>query len=74
MAATGPTIRTMATPLTTRSEWLAAHPPPASQLSETLAGIADRVRGGEGFQHAGETFGDRLEPAARFFVEEMFSS
>ena len=42
----------MATPLTTRSKWLAAHPPPASQLSENLAGIADRVRGGEGFQHA----------------------
>jgi hypothetical protein len=60
MAATGPTIRVMATPLTTRSEWLAAHPPPASRLSETLAGIADRVRRGEDFQHAAREFLDEF--------------
>ncbi len=50
----------MATPLTTRSEWLAAHPPSASRLSETLAGIADRVRGGESFQHAAREFLDEF--------------
>jgi len=50
----------MATPLTTLSEWLAAHPPPASQLSETLAGIAVRVRGGEGFQHVVREFLDEF--------------
>lgn len=40
----------MATPFTTRSEWLAAHPP--SGPSETLAGVAGRVRSGEDFRFA----------------------
>lgn len=42
----------MAIPLTTRSEWLAANPPAAERLTETLAGVAARVRGGEDFHHA----------------------
>jgi hypothetical protein len=50
----------MATPLTTRSEWLATHPPPAGRLSATLAGIAVRVRGGEGFRHAVREFLDEF--------------
>lgn len=60
MAETGPTIRTMATPLRTSSEWLAAHPPPAAHLSETLAGIAARVRGGEDFHHGVREFLDEF--------------
>ena len=54
----------MATPLTTSSEWLAAHPPAAERLHQTLAGVSDRVRAGEEFADA----------AARFFVEEIFGS
>jgi hypothetical protein len=50
----------MATPLTTRSEWLAAHPPSAAQLTQTLAGVAQRTL-------AGETFGF----AAREFLDEF---
>lgn len=42
----------MATPLTTNSEWLAAHPPPADRLSQTLAGVSTRVRAGEEFSYA----------------------
>lgn len=50
----------MATPLKTGSEWLAAHPPPANHLSETLAGIAARVRGGDRFLHAVREFLDEF--------------
>ncbi|MET0305934.1 MAG: hypothetical protein ABW196_06865 [Solirubrobacterales bacterium] len=50
----------MATPLTTRSEWLAANPPPASRLSQTLAGVAPRVCRGEDFQHAVREFLDEF--------------
>ncbi len=42
----------MAEALTTRSDWLAAHPPARERLSQTLAGVAGRVRGGEDFRHA----------------------
>ena len=46
-----PTIRfAMATPFTTRSEWLAAHPPTAAQLTQTLAGVARRTLAGEGLR------------------------
>ena len=40
----------MATPLTTRSEWLAAHPPAGPPA--TLAGVAERVAAGEDFHFA----------------------
>jgi len=40
----------MSTPLTTRSEWLAAHPP--QRLDATLAGVARRIGSGEEFRFA----------------------
>lgn len=46
----------MATPLTTRSEWLAANPPDEGRLTQTLAGVAGRVREGEGFEFAVREF------------------
>lgn len=48
----------MATPLTTRSEWLAAHPPRG--LSATLAGVARRAVGGEDFHFAVREFLDEF--------------
>lgn len=48
----------MATPLTTRSEWLAAHPP--AGLSATLAGVAHRVQAGEDFRVAVREFLDEF--------------
>lgn len=50
----------MATPLTTGSEWLAANPPPAERLTETLAGVAARTRGGEEFAYAVREFLDEF--------------
>lgn len=50
----------MATPLTTRSDWLRANPPGAALLSQTLAGLAQRVRGGEDFQYAVREFLDEF--------------
>ena len=50
----------MATPLTTSSDWLAAHPPAAERLRETLAGVSDRVRVGEDFGHAVHEFLDEF--------------
>lgn len=50
----------MATPLTTRSEWLEAHPPSGERLSQTLSGVAVRVRDGEDFQHAVREFLDEF--------------
>lgn len=50
----------MAMPLTTNSEWLAAHPPAAERLTETLAGVAVRVRGGEEFSYAVREFLDEF--------------
>jgi hypothetical protein len=50
----------MATRFTTRSDWLAAHPPAASQVTQTLAGVAARVRDGEDFLHAVREFLDEF--------------
>ena len=50
----------MATPLTTNSEWLAANPPAAERLTETLAGVSGRVRAGEDFSHAVREFLDEF--------------
>jgi len=50
----------MATPLTTSSEWLAANPPPAERMTETLAGVAARIREGEEFGHAVREFLDEF--------------
>lgn len=48
----------MATPLTTRSDWLDANPPAAARLTATLAGVAERARAGEDFRHAVREFLD----------------
>ncbi|MFL5902058.1 MAG: hypothetical protein ACJ75S_12790 [Solirubrobacterales bacterium] len=50
----------MAEALTTRSDWLAAHPPARERLSETLAGVARRARKGEDFRHAMREFLDEF--------------
>lgn len=50
----------MAGALTTRSDWLAAHPPAPDRLSQTLAGVARRVRAGEDFSHAVREFLDEF--------------
>lgn len=50
----------MATPLTTSSEWLAAHPPAVERLHETLAGVSDRVRAGDEFGRAVREFLDEF--------------
>lgn len=50
----------MATPLRTESEWLAAHPPAAERLTQTLAGVAARVREGEEFSYAVREFLDEF--------------
>ena len=49
----------MATPLTTRSGWLAANPPD-SRLMATLAGVSERTRAGEDFRHAVREFLDEV--------------
>jgi hypothetical protein len=36
----------MVRPITTGSDWLAANPPSGEQLTETLAGVAARIRAG----------------------------
>jgi hypothetical protein len=48
----------MAQPITTRSEWLASHPPEAASLRQTLAGLAGRGDGD--FQHAVREFLDEF--------------
>jgi hypothetical protein len=48
----------MARPITTRSDWLSSHPPQASRLTQTLAGIASG--GEEDFQHAVRDFLDEF--------------
>ncbi len=50
----------MATPLRTESEWLAANPPAAERLTQTLAGVASRVREGEEFSYAVREFLDEF--------------
>jgi hypothetical protein len=49
----------MATPMTSRSEWLLANPPD-SRLTATLADVAERARGGEDFRHAVREFLDEF--------------
>lgn len=51
---------TMAVPITTDSDWLAANPPAAEQLTETLAGVSARVRAGEEFGFAVREFLDEF--------------
>lgn len=48
----------MSTPLTTRSAWLAAHPP--QRLDATLAAVAARSRSGEDFRFAVHEFLDEF--------------
>jgi hypothetical protein len=50
----------MATRLETRSEWLAEHPATRERLTQTLAGVAQRVRKGQGFDHAVRDFLDEF--------------
>jgi len=50
----------MATSLGTRSEWLASNPPAEQRLSASLAGVAERVNGGEDFHHAVREFLDEF--------------
>jgi len=50
----------MATVLTTRSDWLIAHPPGRERLFQTLASVAERVRHGEDFRHAVREFLDEF--------------
>ena len=48
----------MASPLTTRSDWLRSNPPASHLPAETLAGVALRVIEGEDFRHAVREFLD----------------
>jgi hypothetical protein len=50
----------MAEALTTRSDWLAVHPPARERFSQTLAGVAERVIAGEDFRHAVREFLDEF--------------
>lgn len=50
----------MASPLTTRSEWLRANPPSAERLTETLDGVARRVLAGADFHLAVREFLDEF--------------
>jgi hypothetical protein len=50
----------MATPVTTGSDWLRANPPNPARLTQTLAGVAERARGGEDFRHAVREFLDEF--------------
>jgi len=66
----------MARPISTRSEWLASHPPAEGSLRLTLAGVGERARSGEGFNRAVREFldefalrGDRDSQAAAIAAE-----
>jgi hypothetical protein len=50
----------MAQRLTTRSDWLTANPPAPQRLTQTLAAVARRARGDEGFRHAAREFLDEF--------------
>jgi hypothetical protein len=50
----------MAEALTTRSDWLVAHPPARERLSQTLAAVAGRVRAGEDFRYVVREFLDEF--------------
>ncbi len=47
-------------PLVTRSDWLAANPPGAAELTQTLAGVAARARQGDDFRVALREFLDEF--------------
>lgn len=49
----------------TSREWLAAHPPPDSAFSQTLALVAERVRAGEDLRFAVREFLDEFGLLAR---------
>lgn len=55
-----PTIRDVPTPIATRSDWLASHPPPPERLHETLAGVARRALASEDFRCAVREFLDEF--------------
>ena len=44
----------------TRSDWLASHPPTAERLTQTLAGVAQRTLAGEDFHRAVREFLDEF--------------
>jgi hypothetical protein len=50
----------MANRLETRSDWLTANPAAPAQLSQSLAAVAARTRGGEDFHHAIREFLDEF--------------
>lgn len=50
----------MATPLTSRSDWLVANPPAGARLTATLAGVSERARHGEDFRHVVREFLDEF--------------
>ncbi len=60
----------------TLRDWLAEHPPPDERFTQTLAGVAERVRGGEDLRFAVREFLDefalrgRDELRLRAFAEE----
>jgi uncharacterized membrane protein YccC len=53
-------LLTMAQEIITRSDWLASHPPPPGQLTQTLARVATRARAGEDFHFAVREFLDEF--------------
>ncbi|HET8566512.1 MAG TPA: hypothetical protein VFL77_08575 [Solirubrobacterales bacterium] len=59
--------------MTTRSDWLAEHPPAAKRLTATLAGVARRAREGEDFRYAVREFIDEfgLRPDDRSRAEAI---
>ncbi len=63
----------MATPLTTRSDWLAEHPPAPERLRTTLANVSTRTRSGEEFRYAVREFLDEfaLRPDDRSRTEAI---
>jgi hypothetical protein len=65
----------MATPLITRSDWLARNPPAPRRLTQTLARVAGRVCIGEEFHHAVREFLDefalRADDASRVAAIEQ---
>jgi hypothetical protein len=61
------------TRLSTRSDWLAAHPPATERLTQTLAGVAQRAHGGEDFHLAVREFLDEfaLRASARSLADAI---
>lgn len=61
------------TRLSTRSDWLAAHPPAAERLTQTLAEVARRAHEGEDFQLAVREFLDEftLRTSARLRADAI---